>query len=153
MARINANIIEQRILDKISALNQPALEGVTRKALSKMDQIKNKETRSGRSPAVMGEWNNRYNAEYAKRQKGGSTSPVTLRNKKSSIERTHIITGGSGGSLNFTDSRKAKIFKFHQDGTAKGGKIRQIYPETIAELPKEVTDTIINGVRKILEDG
>lgn len=153
MARINVNLIEQRVLDKVAALNQSALEGVTRKALKKMDQIKNKETRSGRSPAVMGDWNNRYNTKYARREKGGSTSPVTLRNKKSSIEKTSISVVGKGGSLNFTDSRKARIFQFHQDGTAKGGKTRQIYPETIAELPNEVTETIINGVRKILEDG
>lgn len=144
-------ILEKRVSDKVKALSKQNTDKVLRKALSKMDEIKNKKTKSGSSPAKNGEWDNRYNVRYANREKGGKRSPVTLRKESRSIERTSQSIKSSKGTLKFVNKEKAKIFKYHNDGTATGKKTRQIYPNSWNEAP-EIRKLIINELKKIWEN-
>lgn len=119
-------------------LGDKELSEISDAFLEAMDDIKDLQTQNGRSPAKGGRWNNSYSPEYAKRQ--GRRSPVTLRSNRGSqsIERTTIVDKGAGAKrLKFTDREKGKIFKLHQDGTAKGQKIRQVYPENESQIPAE----------------
>jgi len=121
-------------------LGTKELGEISQAFLERMDDLKDLQSFRGQSTAINGKWNNRYNKEYARRKKGGRRSPVILRDKDRSIERTAVTNKGGGMKrLEFTDKHKARIFQLHQDGSAKGGKMRQIYPEQENEIPKEAT--------------
>lgn len=141
-------ILEKRIQDKVKSLSKENTDKVLRMALAKMDDIKDKKTRAGKSPAKGGDWNNRYDPQYAIREKGGKRSPVTLRNNTRSIEKTKTVIRKSQGALKFVNPERAKIFKYHNDGTATGKKKRQIYPNTWNEAP-EIRKLIIKELQKL----
>jgi len=107
-------------------------------ALKRIDTLKNKATRSGKTMAVGGRYNNQYNRQYAQREKGGRRSPVTLRNTTNSIEETKIIKNKESSSLKFVNRNKGVIFNLHDEGKAKGSKHRQVYPHQDSQVPKEI---------------
>ena len=90
------------------------------------------------------EYNNIYSAEYAKRRKAGQRSPVTLRDTKRSIEK-YVVTASSRSDLGSkielpSDPERAKIFRFHHEGTARGGKTRSVFPKQAASVPPDIRD-------------
>lgn len=154
-----ALLLERRIQDKLKALSEDVKQKALKKGLDKMDEIKNKKSKSGRSPAKNGDWDNSYVESYAKKMKGGSRSPVDLRNSRRGIENTSIkpsgkgkaklvfigqSESGTGASRTLIDT--AKVMAHHQKASNKDR--RQIYPENQAELPDEVRDAIFNELRK-----
>jgi hypothetical protein len=77
-----------------------------------------------------------YSKRYANRRKGGSLKPVTLRDKDFALETANVAFDGKGGMISFQS--KGNIFRFHNDGTAKGEKMRSIFPKRIESVPKSV---------------
>lgn len=150
------DISEQINLDITNDLNSRLTRERLKKAevrvLEKMDQIKNRETLKGDSPAKGGRWNNVYNREYARRKKGGRRSPVTLRQNKKRIEQTQILPGKSGSKLAFRDGKAGQIFFYHDSGTARGGKYRQVYPDSDNQVPNELDVIAENEVFRILNE-
>ena len=89
-------------------------------------------------------YNNIYSAQYAKRRKAGQRSPVTLRDTKMSIEK-YVVTASTRSDIGSTielpsDPDRAKIFRFHHEGTARGGKTRSIFPKTAASVSPDIRD-------------
>jgi len=142
------NIIISKIMDVVDQIRSPEiLDKAAMAGIKKMDEVKNRETRRGRSPVRSnGIWNNRYNKEYAKKRKGGKRSPVTLRDGNRRIEDTNKTVKSGVGTLTFTDQQAGRIFKIHDDGAY--GKIRQIYPRNNDQLPDDVRQAIINTIRR-----
>lgn len=140
--KINIKELQGVVLSKFSDEKLKAASVVAAKT---MDKIKNKETKEFKSPAIGGVWQKPYNANYAKKQ-GKGLNDVNLRANKpkrlKSIEKTNIKVIGKKAVLAFNDSRKGEIFELHQTGRAKGGKVRQIYPETNQEVPNEVLEAV-----------
>lgn len=146
------NLAKQIQADIKSNLTRDKLQEAEKDVLKKMDEIKDRQTSAGKSPAHNGRWNNRYNRQYANREKGGRRSPVTMRRNKSStsIERTRIIGKKDKSTLKFEDRRKGVIFNLHHSGRAKGKKFRQIYPNKDSEVPKALDETAENAVFRLL---
>ena len=109
--------------------------------------------RRGVSPADGGRWNNVYNRQYANKEKGGRRSPVTLRQNRERIEQTDTVKGSKGSKLTFRDGKAGQIFFLHDSGEARGGKIRQIYPDNDKQVPEELDATALNEVFKIWQTG
>lgn len=120
------------------------------KVLKRMDEIKNQQTQQGKSPAEGGRWNNLYNRQYANRRKGGRRSPVTLRDRKQRIEETTTSSSDDGSELRFRDREAGNIFYLHDSGTARGGKHRQIYPDSDAQVPEELDRAAEQAIDEIL---
>lgn len=131
------------------AFSKDNLQRAEVKVLEGMDKIKNRETQQGKSPADGGRWNNTYNRQYARRQKGGRRSPVTLRNSRERIEQTETVKGKSGSKLTFRNGKMGQIFYLHDRGEARGGKYRQIYPDSDAQVPEELDAIALKEVHKL----
>lgn len=134
-------------------LNEEALEGAERRILEKMDTIKNRQTRQGKSPARGGRWDNTYSSEYARRRKGGRRSPVTLRDRREDIEDTRVTKGSKWSELRFENRRKGVVFGYHNKGinySRKGFTKRQVYPETDKQVPESLDEFAENAVYRIL---
>jgi len=151
------NPAEDVLSDLRGSLTPKNLDKAAAKTAEKMDEVKNRETQRGKSPAEGGRWDNRYNRDYARRQ-GKPRSPVTLRSaaRRNTIERTFIQTGANKGGfakLRFKDKRKGVIFGYHDRGIRypkKGFTQRQIYPETDKQVPADVDATAENQIFRIL---
>jgi len=133
------------------SLTRQNLGRAERKVLEKMNIIKNRETLQGKSPAKGGRWNNVYNRQYARRKKGGRRSPVTMRQNEENIEQTNIQSSKKRSTLSFRDGKMGQVFYLHDQGEAKGGKFRQIFPYNDKQVPKELTITAENAVFKLLK--
>lgn len=141
------NDIERDITFK---LTDKKLRNAEVKVLKRMDEIKNQQTQQGKSPAEGGRWNNVYNRQYANRRKGGRRSPVTLRDRKERIEETTTSSNGDRSELRFRDREAGNIFFMHDSGTARGGKYRQIYPDSDAQVPEELDQAAEQAIDEIL---
>jgi len=100
------------------------------------------------------EYNNVYSARYAARRKGGQRSPVTLRDEKFSIEKYVVTTSGKpevGSKIELpSDPDRAKIFKLHHTGKARGGKVRSIFPKTAASVSPDIRDEAKRLAKEVL---
>lgn len=150
---MNLPIKEDIQADIKNSLTKEAREGAEKKILLKLDEIKNRQTRMGKSPARGGRWDNVYNRQYANRRKGGRRSPVTLRDQREDIEDTRVTKGGKWSELRFENRRKGIIFGYHDDGInypRKGFTKRQVYPETDKQVPESLDEFAENAVYRIL---
>lgn len=157
MATVSASDLGEQILNDINndieqSLTRENLSKAERKVLEKMDDIKNRETQQGKSPAEGGRWNNVYNRQYAQRKKAGRRSPVTLRQNRERIEQTDIQSGSKRSTLSFRDGKMGQVFYLHDQGEAKGGKFRQIYPYNDKQVPEALDITAENAVFKLLNE-
>ena len=83
---------------------------------------------------------NFYNAKYAARKKK-PISPVILRDQKKRIEKFEVSGGKAGAVIELKQDREmAIIFGYHHTGKATGGKVRSIFPKTVASVPEDVRD-------------
>lgn len=146
------DIAAQIMSDIRGKLTRKQLQKAEKRVLNEMDEIKNQKTKAGESPAKNGRYNNTYSKQYADKVKGGRRSPVTMRRTPSStsIERTTITTGRDKSTLKFKNREKGVIFNYHQTGTARGGKYRQIYPENDNQVPKRLDMVAEDAVYDIL---
>jgi hypothetical protein len=94
------------------------------------------------------EYYEEYTPAYAKRRKQGRLKPVTLRDKDLSLETANVVYDGLGGLISFVS--KGDIFRYHNDGTAKGGRMRSIFPKRVSSVPKIVKRTAQREGRRVL---
>lgn len=142
--------IEQDIQRKLSEDN---IDTAEKRILEKMDQIKNRETRQGKSPAKGGRWDNTYNRQYANRRKGGRRSPVTLRDRREDIEDTRVQKTGKWSELRFQNRRKGVVFGYHDKGvnySQKGFTKRQVYPDADNQVPESLDEFAENAIFRLL---
>ena len=99
-----------------------------------------------------GRYDSTYSEAYARRQ-GKQGQRVNLRSNKPatrSIETVGYEVDGYAAQVTFRE--KAQIFEYHQKGTAKGGKVREIYAETVNQLDPNIFEAfnheIINQMKK-----
>jgi hypothetical protein len=93
-----------------------------------------------------------YSPAYAKRRVISPTfpqlSPVKLRNKDLSLETANVVFDGRGGMISFVS--KGNIFRYHHDGTAKGKKMRTIFPKRVQNVPQTVKLTAYRAGKAVL---
>lgn len=135
-----------------SKMTRKRLKVAEQRVLEHMDEVKNRESLQGKSPAKGGRWNNVYNRQYANRKKQGRLSPVTLRQRRNRIEDTQVQSSSKRSTLSFRDGKIAQIFRLHHTGQAKGGKIRQVYPKRDKEVPESLDQIAENAVFRILNE-
>lgn len=93
---------------------------------------------------------NFYNPKYAARR-GKPISPVILRDQKKRIERYEVTPGKTGAVIQLKEDRDmAIIFGYHHTGKATGGKIRSIFPKTVASVPADVRDLAVELTGEVL---
>jgi len=94
------------------------------------------------------EYYEEYTPAYAQRRKQGRLKPVTLRDKDLSLETANVVYDGRGGLISFIS--KGDIFRYHHAGTAKGGRMRSIFPKRVSSVPKVVKRTALREGRRAL---
>lgn len=96
-------------------------------------------------------YDDRYSRKYSKwrTRKGYNPNPVILRAGSKRIERT---TGaevtGDATEVGFVEG--GRIFKYHHDGTARGGKIRSIFPKEWASVPAEMYARLTANIAEVM---
>lgn len=92
-----------------------------------------------------------YSKKYSKRRVklGLNANPTILRAKSQRIERTtqpsgYAVGAGRGVEIGFVEA--GRIFKLHHDGTAKGGKIRSIFPKWWASVPADIYQRMVANI-------
>ena len=79
-----------------------------------------------------------YTAPYANRAKGGNVRPVNLRGRNLGIETAKVTLAPQASTISFDVD--GKILKYHHEGTARGGRVRTIFPKQIDQVPPETKD-------------
>jgi hypothetical protein len=97
------------------------------------------------------EYINDYSENYAIRAKGGNRSPVTLRASRRRIEQTNVDPIQGGARIRFADDEGGRIFRYHHEGTAKGGKTRSIFPKSVQSVPLETRAIAQAQVHEVLK--
>ena len=93
---------------------------------------------------------NFYNAKYAARKKKPIT-PVILRDQKKRIEKFEVTGGKAGAVIELKQDREmAIIFGYHHTGKATGGKVRSIFPKTVASIPEDIRDLAVQLTAEVL---
>lgn len=113
------------------------------------------DTQRGVDPA--GQTYTPYAPSTAKRK--GRSSPVTMRDKSRSVEtldqqaRNMETRLGFQGSAGYGNSSKpsSEVFYMHQEGTARGGKKRKVFPEQ-EDLTSPGVQSAIERVEVLLEE-
>lgn len=140
--------LEQQIISKIkSKLTRDNLERVEEKVLRKADTLKNQNTRVGKAPSDRSIYIRPLSKKYAKRT--GKTY-ANMRGRTNNIEKTTITSDNNSSTLRFADSGSAVIFNYHDKGTAKGGKKREIYPKQAQFIDPELRSTMVNELKALL---
>ena len=98
------------------------------------------------------EYDNTYSEKYAKRVKGGQTSPVTMRNSDRHIEqrKTEKNKANKSAKVSFLNEEFGIIFRYHHEGTAKGNKIRSLFPKTAKAVPFEIREIALKRAGRML---
>lgn len=91
--------------------------------------------------------NAKYNNRYEDRQasKHGRRSPVTLRDTHASMRGMHPDEEADGAII-----RGSEKLYWHDTGEAKGGKIRQMFPRNINQVPKPEMEQFIKDIGDVL---
>lgn len=109
------------------------------------DMIEDARTRSADGQALpQAKWNNRYERTQAK--KHGRTKPVTLRDTGASMKGMRSNKAARGAAIH--GSQK---LRWHDTGTAKGGKTRQLFPKTLEQFPAQLLSQYIKSIKRILD--
>lgn len=110
--------------------------------------VEGAQNRSRKGETVRGGNYDRNYAQSTKRAKG-KRDPVTLRDKDYTIKRMRR-SSSTGGSSQEANIRGAERLKKHDQGTAKGGKQRQLFPHTPQQVPKGVLKYLQKTIKRIL---
>jgi len=106
------------------------------------------QNRSRKGETVRGGNYDRNYAQSTKRSKG-KKDPVTLRDKDYTIKRMRR-SSTSGGSSQEANIRGADRLKKHDQGTAKGGKQRQLFPHASKQIPRGIFQYLKKEIKRIL---
>lgn len=136
-----SRIYYDRLASIGSSLNETAIEIAER-----MKENTNANRAFGNDP-----YNDTYSKRYERwREKNGlKGGKVTLRAKKMRIERTtepasYASPADKGVELGFVEG--GEIFRYHHKGTAKGGKIRSIFPKEMASIPSDIFQRMVHNI-------
>lgn len=92
-------------------------------------------------------YEDKYSPKYSRKRvkMGLNSNPTILRAKGQRIERTtQPVVTGSTVELGFIDG--GRIFRYHHDGTAKGGKIRSIFPKWWVSVPRDIYERMVHNI-------
>lgn len=89
-----------------------------------------------------------YTTPYANRAKGGNRTPVTLRGERLGIETAKVTMAPKGSMISF--GIDGDILKYHHEGTARGGRVRTIFPKAIDQVPPETKDVAYQAGFEVL---
>lgn len=130
-----------KMLPRIKATKKwdKASEGVAQQL------VEGAQNRSRKGETVRGGDYDRNYAQSTKRAKG-KRDPVTLRDKDYTIKRMRAESSGSGKA----NIRGADRLKKHDQGTAKGGKQRQLFPHAPKQIPKGLLKYLQKTIKRIL---
>ena len=133
-------IIEKR-------LNESERTDIAVEAIETMNRIMIENTDMGKSGATGGEYVNTYSERYAKAE-GRPLSPVTLQSTRGNRSKrtAGAIPLRAGAQVGF--AQNSEILELHSKGEAKGGKKRQMFPESVQQFPDEVLLGINNAIKK-----
>lgn len=101
--------------------------------------------RSRKGETVRGGRYNRRYAQSTKRAKG-KKDPVDLRDKDYTIKKMRTSSAGDGKA----NIRGAHRLKRHDQGTAKGGKTRQLFPKSSDQVPRGIVTYLKKKLKRIL---
>lgn len=90
-----------------------------------------------------GKWNNTYGPTQAK--KHGRDSPVTLRDTGQSMRGMSAQSTGRGANI-----KGSEKLRLHDTGKGKGGKVRQLFPRNINQIPLKLKKTLMQNLKIIL---
>jgi hypothetical protein len=124
------------------------LPDVARAVASDIDTKMKDNTLNGRGFGA-DEYDNTYSPRYS--VKKGRIAPVTLRADRRRIEQTNVQPQPGGTRISFVDGDGGRIFKYHHDGTARGGKTRSIFPKSVQSVPLDTKQIAIDGVWEVLQ--
>lgn len=136
--------------DQFLAIITPRLVNVNKVSEPVATDIKDRmlvNTSEGRS-FVNARYDNTYSRPYANRAKGGERSPVNLRGENLGIETAKVVMAPLASTISF--SIDGQILKYHHDGTARGGRVRTIFPKAIDQVPTETKQLAQSGVLEVL---
>ena len=52
-----------------------------------------------------------------------------------------------------SDTQRATIFRYHHEGTARGGKVRSIFPKRAESVSPDIRDRVKEMTMEALRDG
>lgn len=131
----------EKMLPRIS--NQERWDGVSQEVAKQL--VEGAQNRSRKGETVRGGNYDRNYAQSTKRAKG-KHDPVNLRDKDYTIKRMRSEKSGDRKA----NIRGAERLKKHDQGTAKGGKQRQLFPKSVNQVPRGVVRYIKRAIKKIL---
>lgn len=123
--------------DQFMSIISPRLAQIHRASEPVATDIKDRmleNTSEGRS-FVNADYVPSYTKPYANRAKGGNQKPVTLRADNLGIETAKVNMAPLASTISF--GIDGHILKMHHDGTARGGRVRTIFPKRIDQVPIE----------------
>lgn len=142
--------------EQFSRIIEPRVKSLQQKAGGRVAQIiSNKMKQNVEAGKGFGtdEFDSTYSESHARarKKKGFNTSRVNLKMGQRRINQTQVETTGEASTISFPDG--GDIFKLHHKGTAKGGKIRSIFPKSPQSIPDEITENVKEIVQGVLSDG
>ena len=98
------------------------------------------------------EYNNTYSQKYADKKKGGQLSPVTIRDEEKRIEQRVVgrDKAKKKATVFFQDQEFSIVLRYHHEGTAKGNKIRSLFPKTAKAVPFEIREIALKRAGRML---
>jgi len=120
------------------------LQRIEERFLEEADKLKNQNTKSGTPPSDRSIYIRPLSKQYARKT---GKSFANMRGQTNNIVKTTILGGQYSSTLKFTDSKSAVIFNYHDKGTAKGGKKREIYPKQAPFIDDRLRNIIRNGIK------
>jgi hypothetical protein len=119
----------------------------------------NVNTASGK-PFAGQQYDSKYGKRHAKARSniGLQTGAVDLRYKKTGITQQRklvdeIIESKKAAGIGFANAKDSLIFYYHHSGTAKGGKIRKIFPELWRHVPTTITTAMTRRIERVFNAG
>lgn len=142
--------------EQFSRIIEPRFKDLQKNAGGRVAQLisnKMKENVEAGKGFGLDQFDSTYSESHAKarRRKGLNSSRVNLKMGQRRINQTRIETTGDSSTVSFPDG--GDIFKLHHKGTAKGGKIRSIFPKSPESIPEEITSKVKEIIQGVLSNG
>jgi hypothetical protein len=114
-----------------------------------MNEVMIANTDAGRT-VQGGVYVNVYSPRYAKQQLK-ELSPVTLQSTFGDMTKRSAGAMPLRGGATVTFREDAEVMRLHQTGEAKGGKKRQMYPESYEQFPDSVLKIMTESIKKRMQ--
>ena len=144
--------LAQQFSEHIRPITNKLSEKVSEDVAVILDKQMKENTQEGRAFGA-DPYDNSYSTSHrnARRKRGLQTGRVDLRYTQRRIEKTRIeTTSGKQAKATIRFADGGDIFKLHHDGTAKGNKIRSIWPKSPESIPDHITQQVKQIVGEVL---